>query len=200
MIKPPDGVLTRKPVRTNHFTSRKLRRTVAANGTSGIQRSQHLQACKPFTSLDVSTYLTSRKYTCTQKTHTHTFSPVHSYILTLIFKRIFVFKCTLPLLRLTPLLMLLALPVVLTRLVSFHKRIRPPLSLLDPALDAVALACFPIAWFFGFLYYTDVPSLAFVVATVVLARQERHWTAALVREFPLQNPILCFRRLNLLPS
>ena len=106
--------------------------------------------------------------------------PFHSYVLTLILKRIFLFKCTLPMVRLTPLLTLLALPLLLTRLVNFHKRERPPLSLLDPALDAVVLSCFPIAWFFGFMYYTDLPSLAFVVGTVVLARQERHWASALV--------------------
>jgi alpha-1,2-glucosyltransferase len=83
-------------------------------------------------------------------------------------------------LRLTPLLTLLAFPLLLTRLVNFHKRVRPPLSLLDPALDAVVLSCFPIAWFFGFMYYTDLPSLAFVIGTVVLARQERHWASAFV--------------------
>lgn len=83
-------------------------------------------------------------------------------------------------LRLTPLLTLLALPLLLTRLVAFHKRVRPPVSFLDPGLDAVVLAAFPIAWFFGFMYYTDVPSLALVVGTVVLAREGKHWAAAFV--------------------
>ena len=39
---------------------------------------------------------------------------------------------------------------------------------------------FPIAWFFGFLYYTDVPSLALVVCTVVCALKGKHVLAALV--------------------
>lgn len=42
------------------------------------------------------------------------------------------------------------------------------------------LSLFPIAWFFGFLYYTEVPSLVFVVWTVVEASEDRHWVAALV--------------------
>lgn len=94
--------------------------------------------------------------------------------------KLFVFKCSLPVLRLTPLLTLLSLPVLLTRLLSFHRRIRPPRQWLSPTVDAIALGLFPIAWFFGFVYYTDVPSLAFVVATVVSAYQGRHWRAALV--------------------
>lgn len=46
--------------------------------------------------------------------------------------------------------------------------------------EAVVLSAFPIAWFFGFLYYTEVPSLVSVVWTVVAASQDRHWLAALV--------------------
>jgi len=84
-------------------------------------------------------------------------------------------------LRLTPLLTLLLLPFALTRLLCFHARVRPPPSALAPRLDAVTLAAFPITWFFGLLYYTDVPSLLSVVTTVVAATQGRHWLAALVR-------------------
>ena len=84
-------------------------------------------------------------------------------------------------LRLTPTLTLLALPIALTPLVCYHKRERPPSSLTSPVLEAVILASFPLAWFFGFLYYTEVPSLVSVISTVVLASQGRHWTAALVR-------------------
>lgn len=83
-------------------------------------------------------------------------------------------------LRLTTLLSLLALPVALTRLVCYHKRERPPASIMLPVFEATVLAGFPIAWFFGFLYYTDVPSLLFVVATVVAATEDQHWVAALV--------------------
>lgn len=100
--------------------------------------------------------------------------------MSVLLKRIFMFKCTLPMLRLTTVLTLMSLPLVLTHLVCFHKRIRPPPSRLVPAADALVLAVFPIAWFFGFLYYTEVPSLVFVVWTVVAASQDRHWLAALV--------------------
>jgi alpha-1,2-glucosyltransferase len=89
-------------------------------------------------------------------------------------------KCNVPMLRLTTMLPLLALPLVLTRLLCFHQRERPPSSILAPKVDAVVLSAFPIAWFFGFLYYTEVPSLLFVVGTIVAAMQNKHWFAALV--------------------
>lgn len=91
------------------------------------------------------------------------------------------FKCNLPMLRLTAMLSLLALPIVLTPLLSYHKRERPPSSLATPLLEAVILASFPLAWFYGFLYYTEVPSLVSVLSSVVLAFEGKHWLAALVR-------------------
>ena len=84
-------------------------------------------------------------------------------------------------LRLTTTLSLLGLPIVLTRLLCYHQRQRAPLSLLTPTTDAIVLSAFPLVWFFGFLYYTEVPSLLFVVSTVVAASQGSHWTAGLVR-------------------
>jgi alpha-1,2-glucosyltransferase len=91
------------------------------------------------------------------------------------------FKCNLNLLRLTTTLTLFALPLVLTRLVSFHQRRRPPPT-LAPSIEALVLSTFPIAWFFGFLYYTEVPSLVSVLCTVVAATQNKHWLAGLVRD------------------
>ena len=111
-----------------------------------------------------------------------------SYVLSILLKRVFMLKCNLAMLRLTPLLALLALPLVLTRLLCYHKRERPPSSWFSPIPEAVALSSFPIAWFFGFLYYTEVPSLIFVVLTVVAATQHQHWLAALVRSEPLILP------------
>lgn len=105
-----------------------------------------------------------------------------SYVLTILLKYIFVFKCRLPTLRLAPLLTLLLLPLATTRLLRYHQRMRPPPSLLTPTLDAVMLSTFPVAWFFGFLYYTDVPSLLSVIITIVAASQGRHWTASMVRD------------------
>ena len=113
-----------------------------------------------------------------------THSPVlrlSTAMFSLILKKIFLFKCNLSMLRLTAMLSLLALPVVLTPLIAYHKRERPPSSLTTPLLEAVILASFPLAWFYGFLYYTEVPSLVSVLSSVVLASQGKHWLAALVR-------------------
>ena len=83
-------------------------------------------------------------------------------------------------LRLTPLLTLLSLPLFLSHMRAFHNRVPPPRSLLTTSLEDVVLAAFPIAWFFGFLYYTDIPSLASVMAIFVAATKERHVLAGLV--------------------
>jgi hypothetical protein len=83
-------------------------------------------------------------------------------------------------LRLTPLLALAALPLALSRVLAFHNRERPP-ALFSPRADAVVLASFPIAWFFGFLYYTELPGLVGVTATIAAAAQGKHWVAGLVR-------------------
>ncbi|KAI3615441.1 glycosyltransferase family 59 protein [Moniliophthora roreri] len=107
-------------------------------------------------------------------------TPPGLYIMSLIFKKVFMFKCNLAMLRLTTTLSLLALPIVLTRLICFHRRTRPPVNLLAPTPDAIVLSLFPIAWFFGFLYYTEVPSLVFVALTVTAATDDQHWLAALL--------------------
>lgn len=103
-----------------------------------------------------------------------------SYLLSLLLKRLFLFNCNVSMLRLTTLLSLLSLPIALTRLLCYHKRERSAHTILSPSLEAIVLSAFPIAWFFGFLYYTEVPSVLFVVWTVVAASQDNHWTAALV--------------------
>ncbi|KAJ7124763.1 glucosyltransferase [Mycena crocata] len=107
-------------------------------------------------------------------------TPPGLYLMSLLLKKMFMLKCNVPMLRLTTMLPLLALPLVLTRLLCFHQRERPPSRILTPTVDAIVLSTFPIAWFFGFLYYTEVPSLLFVVGTVVAAMQNRHWLAALL--------------------
>ncbi|EPT04394.1 hypothetical protein FOMPIDRAFT_69681, partial [Fomitopsis schrenkii] len=107
-------------------------------------------------------------------------TPPGLYVLSILLKQVFMFKCNLSMLRLTPMLCLAVLPFALTRLLCYHKRVRPPHTVFAPTTEAVVLASFPIAWFFGFLYYTETPSLLFVVLTVVAASQERHWLAALL--------------------
>ena len=105
---------------------------------------------------------------------------IFRYVLSTILKRLITFNCSLPVLRLTPLLTLLALPFALTRLLCYHKRQRPPASFFTPTAESVVLSAFPVVWFFGFLYYTDVPSVLFIVTSVVAATESNHWTAALV--------------------
>lgn len=107
-------------------------------------------------------------------------TPPGLYVLSVILKRLITFKCNLSILRLTPLLTLLALPFALTRLLCYHKRVRPPTSFLTPTAESVVLAAFPVVWFFGFLYYTDVPSVLFTITSIIAATESRHWTAALL--------------------
>lgn len=105
----------------------------------------------------------------------------HRYLMSVFLHRIFMFKCNLAMLRLTTTLTLFALPPVLTRLLAFHQRRRPP-PILAPSIEALVLSTFPIAWFFGFLYYTEVPSLVSVLCTVVAATQNKQWLAGLVSD------------------
>ncbi|KAG2156533.1 glycosyltransferase family 59 protein [Suillus bovinus] len=106
-------------------------------------------------------------------------TPPGLYILSVLLHRVFMFKCNLNLLRLTNTLTLFALPLVLTRLLGFHQRRRSPPK-LTPSIEALVLSIFPVAWFFGFLYYTEVPSLVSVLCTVVAATQNKHWLAGLL--------------------
>eukprot|EP00897_Mesotaenium_endlicherianum_P001814 jgi/Mesen1/1660/ME000135S00650 len=67
---------------------------------------------------------------------------------------------------------------------------------LDPApggevrarLKALALALFPLHWFFTFLFYTDVGSTAAVMATYLAALTRSYWLAALE---PIACPFQC---------
>ena len=102
------------------------------------------------------------------------------YLLSIILSRIFMLKCNIAMLRLTPLLTLLSLPLFLSHLRAFHHRVRAPRRLLTTSLEDVVLAAFPIAWFFGFLYYTDIPGLASVLATIVAATKRQNALAGLV--------------------
>lgn len=44
----------------------------------------------------------------------------------------------------------------------------------------MVLSAFPVVWFFGFLYYTDVPSVLFIITSIIAATESKHWTAAFV--------------------
>ncbi|KAI0828293.1 glucosyltransferase [Trametes gibbosa] len=60
-------------------------------------------------------------------------TPPGLYALSLVLKKVFMLKCNLSMLRLTPLLALMCLPIALTPLISYHKRERPP-----PLVSAVS--------------------------------------------------------------
>lgn len=141
--------------------------TVATNGRHGIPKLRRHQDCR--------LSLTHWKTLCVL------LSLYSRYVVSVLLKKTVLFKCSLPVLRLTPLLALLSLPILLARLISYHNRERPPRSVFTPRTAAVILSTFPITWFFGFLYYTDIPSLAFVVATIVAACEGRHVVAGIVR-------------------
>lgn len=114
---------------------------------------------------------------------------IRRYILSVLLHRIFAFRCNLALLRFTATLTLISLPLFLTRLLAFHRRRRPP-PFLAPSPEALVLSTFPIASFYGFLYYTEVPSLVSVLLTIMLATQHRHLSAAMVRHIaPAFQPL-----------
>lgn len=96
------------------------------------------------------------------------------------------FKCRLPLLRLVPALHLMALPILMSILEAYHKRLPPPSDLTEPSLFSITTAMFPLLWFFGHLFYTDVPSLFFVLASFVAQTRDAPWTAAFVRPLNLE--------------
>ncbi|KAF9229623.1 glycosyltransferase family 59 protein [Gyrodon lividus] len=114
-------------------------------------------------------------------------TPPGLYMLSVLFHRIFMFRCNMALLRLTVTLTLLALPLFLTPLLAFHQRRQLP-PLFAPTAEALVLSTFPIAWFYGFLYYTEVPSLVSILLTIILATQHRHRSAAVL------GVISCFFR------
>lgn len=155
--------------RMNLSISRRRKLIVEGSFQHGTRRSPHLLDCERFRASFI------------LRNGVLTRSLLHpSYLLSLILKRLFLFKCNVSMLRLTTLLSLLSLPIALTRLLCYHKRERSAHPILSPSLEAIVLSAFPIAWFFGFLYYTEVPSVLFVVWTVVAASQGNHWIAALV--------------------
>ena len=105
---------------------------------------------------------------------------VNRYLLSVVFKRIFLFRCTVGVLRFTNVLLSLALPPLLSRLFARLRRVRPPQSLLEPTTESLVISLFPIAWFFSFLYYTETGSLIFVLACLLASLESQHILAALV--------------------
>lgn len=58
--------------------------------------------------------------------------------------------------------------------------LRPTLDERKATLFAVVLAMYPLHWFFTFLYYTDVASLAAVLAMYLACLKKKYWFSALL--------------------
>ncbi|KAG8763472.1 glucosyltransferase [Ceratobasidium sp. 423] len=78
------------------------------------------------------------------------------------------------------LLLNLMLPPLISHCLALYRSDNPPRSLLQPTLESIAISAFPIAWFFSFLYYTELGSVFFVLATILAAGRGAHILAALV--------------------
>ncbi|QRV91531.1 alpha-1,2-glucosyltransferase [Ceratobasidium sp. AG-Ba] len=87
-------------------------------------------------------------------------TPPGLYVLSVLLKKVFLFKCTVPILPL-------------------YRSDRPPRTLLQPTLESIVISAFPLAWFFSFLYYTELGSVVFVLGTVLAAGRGAHLLAAL---------------------
>lgn len=100
-----------------------------------------------------------------------------SYLLSLPLHYLTRLACTPALLRSTNLLLLFALPPILTLLLP-----RTPSPSPRPVIttESVVISLFPPLWFFGHLYYTDVGSCVFVLASWAAARDGRAWLSSLV--------------------
>ena len=98
----------------------------------------------------------------------------------MLLKKVFLFKCTIPVLRMNNLLLNLLLPPLISHCLALYRSDRPPRTLLQPTFESIAISAFPVAWFFSFLYYTELGSVFFVLATVLAAGRGAHMLAAMV--------------------
>lgn len=103
--------------------------------------------------------------------------------------KVFLLPCTIPILRLTNVLLLTLLPPFLDRVIASvrldNERMRNR-SWLEPSAEALIISSFPVLWFFAFLYYTDVASAISVLVTLYVARSGWHKSAALVSPAPTE--------------
>ncbi|KAJ1311511.1 hypothetical protein OPQ81_009997 [Rhizoctonia solani] len=107
-------------------------------------------------------------------------TPPGLYILSVVLKKVFLFKCTIPILRMNNLLLNLLLPPLISHCLALYRSESPPRSLLQPTVESITISAFPIAWFFSFLYYTELGSVIFVLATILAAGRGSHVLAALM--------------------
>lgn len=71
--------------------------------------------------------------------------------------------------------------MILFTVASLLKLIHPHITRQEQLHSAAVIICFPILWFFNFLYYTDGGSSAFVLLSWLAAKKRHHLLSALVR-------------------
>jgi len=67
--------------------------------------------------------------------------------------------------------------------VLFHDLLlcnRPGIGERKATTYAILVALYPVHWFFSFLYYTDVASLAAVLAMYLFCLKKKFWISAMV--------------------
>ncbi|KAJ4788262.1 hypothetical protein LUZ62_017106 [Rhynchospora pubera] len=84
--------------------------------------------------------------------------------------------CTIPILRSTN-VVLAILCSILVRDIVMH--LRPGMKEGKATCYAILVALYPLHWFFTFLYYTDVASLAAVLATYLACLKRQFWFSAM---------------------
>lgn len=84
--------------------------------------------------------------------------------------------CTTALLRSTNVIMAMVCGVLVHDLLL---RIKPGIGKTKATAYAILVALYPVHWFFTFLYYTDVASLAAVLAMYLSCLKKRFWVSAL---------------------
>lgn len=85
--------------------------------------------------------------------------------------------CTTALLRSTNVIMAMVCGVLVHDLLLC---IKPGIGKTKATAYAILVALYPVHWFFTFLYYTDVASLAAVLAMYLSCLKKRFWVSALV--------------------
>lgn len=123
--------------------------------------------------------------------------PPSRYLVSIALRKIFLLPCTIPVLRLTNVLLLNLLPPFLDRVIASvrldNERMRNR-SWLEPSAEALIISSFPVLWFFAFLYYTDVASAISVLVTLYVARSGWHKSAVVVS---LVHEPVKFERVNI---
>ncbi|KAG9327202.1 hypothetical protein KVV02_000918 [Mortierella alpina] len=100
--------------------------------------------------------------------------------------------CSTTLLRLTNLIYPC---ILLFTVAALLKELHPHLTRQERFRTAAVIVCFPVLWFFNFLYYTDGGSAAFVLLSWLAARRRYHFVSAVTSAIAVT-----FRQTNIIWS